>query len=144
MTITHLFVPRVDSISANMTDPKSKTPWKNGYWINERVNVMIFIVNGEKMDGKQLVALDYPDIEEGGWKCTIKYGDFGPARKEIADAANCGEEAKNNIEIDFSGIYKAWLPDGIDGYIQIFKFYVFSPSAPGMWDYGSTTLCSKS
>ena len=103
---------RVDSISANMTDPKSKTPWKNGYWINERVNVMIFIVNGEKMDGKQLVALDYPDIEEGGWKCTIKYGDFGPAKKEVADAANCGEDTKNNIEIDFSGIYKAWLPDG--------------------------------
>ena len=91
----------------NMTDPKNKTPWKNGYWINERVNVMIFIVNGEKMDGKQLVALDYPDIEEGGWKCTIKYGDFGPAKKEVADAANCGEDTKNNIEIDFSGIYKS-------------------------------------
>ena len=112
MTITHLFVPTVDSISANMTDQKSKTPWKNGYWINERMNVMIFVVNGDKMAGKHLVALDYPDIEGGGWECTVKYGDFGTARKEIADAANCGEDTKYNIEIDFSGIFKARLPDG--------------------------------
>ena len=77
-----------------MADSTTKTSWKNGYWINIKMNVMIFIVNGEKMDGKHLVALDYPDIEGGGWSCTIKSGDFGPARKEIIEAANAGDDAR--------------------------------------------------
>ena len=89
-----------------MTDSKDTTPWKNGYWVNKSMNVMIFIIEGEKMAGKHLVALDYPDIEGGGWECTIKFGDFGPAKKEIADAVAGGEDARYNVEIDFAGMFK--------------------------------------
>ena len=83
-----------------MTDSTStpKTPWKNGYWSNTGMN-MIFIVDGEKMDGKNYVALDYPDIG-GGHACTIKFGDFGPARKEIAEATG---DTNYNVEINFGG-----------------------------------------
>ena len=85
-----------------MTDSTStpKTPWKNGYWANSGMSLMIFIIDGEKMDGKSHVALDYPDIE-GGSSCTIKFGDFGPARKEIAEATG---DKNYNVEINFAGI----------------------------------------
>ena len=85
-----------------MTDSTStpKTPWKNGYWANSGMRLMIFIVDGEKMDGKNYVALDYPDIG-GGFTCTIKFGDFGPARKEIAEATG---DTNYNVEINFAGM----------------------------------------
>ena len=84
-----------------------KTPWRDGYWVNERMNVMIFVVEGERMAGKHLVALDYPDIEGGGWDCTIRWGDFGPAKKEVADAVE-GGRTEYNIEIDFAGMVKSY------------------------------------
>jgi len=57
------------------------------------------VVDGEKMDAKNMIALDYPDIE-GSMSCNIKHGDFGPARKEVAEAT--GVE-RANFEIDFFG-----------------------------------------
>ena len=42
---------------------------------------------------------DYPDIE-GSMSGSIKHGDFGPARKEVAEAT--GTE-RANFEMDFFG-----------------------------------------
>ena len=42
---------------------------------------------------------DYPDIE-GSMSCSIKHGDFGPVRKELAEAT--GTE-RANFEMDVFG-----------------------------------------
>ena len=88
-----------------MTDSTSspKTPWKNGYWANTSMPLFIYIIDGEKMDAKNYVALDYPDIG-GGYASTIKFGDFGPARKEIAEATG---DTNYNVEINFGGMYRS-------------------------------------
>ena len=38
------------------------------------------------MRWKNLVALDYPDIEAGAFSIDCQYGNFGEARKEIFEA----------------------------------------------------------
>ena len=66
-----------------------ETPWQNGYWSAQKsaqkMPSLIFLIDGENMSMKSLIALDYPDLE-GGYECTIKSGNFGATRKEIAEA----------------------------------------------------------
>lgn len=69
--------------------------WKNGFWSSEKMPSSITIINGEKSEIKNFIGLDHPDIE-GGISSTMRFGDFGPARKEIADATG----RKNyNVEV---------------------------------------------
>ena len=79
-----------------MSDSSGKTPLRDGYWANPDAPAFLNLVNGEKWEGKTMIALDYPDIESG-WAGTIKHGNFGPTRKEVADAT--GAEY-NNFEMD--------------------------------------------
>ena len=72
------------------------TPWHDGFWIVEEMASTIFEVKGEKWLVKNLIALDYPDVESSMPPSRMKYGDFGIASKEIAEAT--GQE-KYNIEI---------------------------------------------
>ena len=72
------------------------TPWRDGFWIVEEMASTIFEVEGEKWLVKNLIALDYPDVESSMPPSRMKYGDFGAASKEIAEAT--GQE-KYNIEI---------------------------------------------
>ena len=60
--------------------------------------VLIHILNNKRQS--------QPDIEGGGWDCTIRWGDFGPAKKEVADAVEGGGRTEYNIEIDFAGMIK--------------------------------------
>ena len=69
-------------------DPK-KTPWRNGFWFAEKMPSFIFVIDGEKSEGKNFVGLDFPDIQ-GSFSSTMKFGDFGPAKKEVAEAAGQG------------------------------------------------------
>lgn len=62
-----------------MSELSSKTPWRNGYWASPNMPAFVWVVDGEKMDAKNMIALDYPDIE-GSMVCTIEHGDFGPLR----------------------------------------------------------------
>ena len=72
-----------------------KTPWRNGFWSSEKMPSSITIINGNKSEMKNFVGVDYPDIE-GGFSSTMKFGDFGPAREEIAEATG----RKNyNVEV---------------------------------------------
>ena len=71
-------------------------PWRDGFWIVEEMASTIFEVEGEKWLVKNLIALDYPDVESSMPPSRMKYGDFGIASKEIAEAT--GQE-KYNIEI---------------------------------------------
>ena len=81
----------------------SETPWKNGYWNMSNMPSYIFILDGEKAEAKPLIALDFPDVKSPMPTNTIKYGDFGEARKEVAEAT--GSE-KNNVEIVWEGTFK--------------------------------------
>ena len=81
-----------------MSDYSGKTPWRDGYWANPAMPAFLNHVNGEKWEGKSMIAMDYPDIEgSAGWACTVKHGNFGPTRKEVADAT--GAEC-NNLEME--------------------------------------------
>ena len=48
-----------------------------------------------KLLWKNLVALDYPDIESGSFAIDCKYGNFGEAREEITKAT--GEKEYNFV-----------------------------------------------
>ena len=89
------------SFTRNMTDLTGKTPWKNGYWASADVPGFIYVVDGEKMHMKNMIALDYPDIESG-FSLTLKHGNFGPPRKEVAEAT--GGADRNNIEMEMIGM----------------------------------------
>ena len=69
-----------------MTFMMSETPWKNGFYYNDRETPRLHKVEGEKLLIFPIVYLDYPDLEpicDGSWT----YGDFGPARNEIQEAS---------------------------------------------------------
>ena len=63
----------------------------------------IFIFEGEKAEAKTMIALDFPDVESQMPTSTIKYGDFGEARKEVVEAT--GAE-KYNVEFIWEEVYK--------------------------------------
>ena len=79
---------------------EGKTPWRNGYYASPDMPAFLWVVDGEKLEGKNMIALDYPDIK-GGWPCTLKHGNFGPPRKEVAEATGA---KYNNIEMDMMGL----------------------------------------
>ena len=75
----------------------STTPWRNGFWMNLKQLQSIFVVNGDKMETRQIISLDYPDLDatESDVTLVMKSGEFGPARQEIAEATgvdNCNIE----------------------------------------------------
>ena len=79
------------------------TPWRDGFWIVEEMASTIFEVEGEKWLVKNLIALDYPDVESSMPPSRMKYGDFGAARKEMAEATG---ENEYNVEISWYGVNK--------------------------------------
>ena len=86
------------------------TPWRDGYWVVEEMASTIFMVEGEKVLVKSLIALDYPDVESSMPPSTMKYGDFGAATKEIAGATG---QDKYNIEIVWY-----WGDNKMPGYVD--------------------------
>ena len=88
------------AFESNMTDSTSKTPWKNGYWASAEAPGFIYVVDGEIMHMKNMIALDYPDVQPS-FSLTLKHGDFGPTRKEVAEASGAD---RNNIEMEMLGI----------------------------------------
>ena len=60
--------------------------WRNGFWANKKMPSSIVTIEGDRLSTKPLIALDYPDIGMGDGGTVIKFGDFGPARKEIVEA----------------------------------------------------------
>ena len=60
--------------------------WRDGFWANKKMPSAIVAIEGDRLSTKPLIALDYPDIGMGDGGTVIKFGDFGPARKEIVEA----------------------------------------------------------
>ena len=87
-----------------MSDLPENYPWQKGNWFSEQLPFLIWIVEGDKMEGKNMISLDYPDIK-GSFPGKLKFGDFGPARKEISDVTGVDYY---NIEITYFGVVKVY------------------------------------
>ena len=98
-----------------MSDSAKGTPCRNGNWFTEQMPSFIWVVNGERMDGKNMISLDYPDIEGGCFPCTLQFGDFGPARREISDATGVD---RYNIQ-GGNSIEKFWLEFWLEKPLEI-------------------------
>lgn len=88
-----------------MSSEDKKTLWKNGYWYTKGQRPLLYIVNGKKVDCKNLVCLEYPgvpNIMSGTWSS----GYFGPAPAEVAEATGVRD---HNIMMD----YGAWRFPGV-------------------------------
>ena len=74
---------------------KKKTSCKNGYWYNEKEKCILYYIDGEYIELKNLICLDYPDIKPV-MVGTCIYGDFGTATEAVVKASG----AKNyNLKI---------------------------------------------
>ena len=73
---------------------EAKVAWREGFWKMGPFNANILQTSGNnKLLWKNLVALDYPDIEAGSFAIDCEFGNFGEAREEIAKAT--GEKHYN-------------------------------------------------
>ena len=74
--------------------------------MNLKQQQSIFVLTGDKMETKQHIALDFPDLDasESDVTMILKYGDFGPARKEIADATGV-EKCNMEMSMGEMGTY---------------------------------------
>ena len=72
------------------------TQWKSGFWYNKDFSTQYYMVDGEKSELYNLISLDHPDDSKPMITDPWKYGDFGPAKAEVAEITGI----KNyNIEI---------------------------------------------
>merc|ERR1719242_1750421 len=103
----------------NNLDKKKRTPWRNGIWYNRDMVTQYNLVDGEKVEMRNVVDWDYPDVKPQMVK-TWKYGDFGPANKEVAEISGI---ENYNLEIPsfFSNIPAVLNDEGTKIY-----FYGFS------------------
>ena len=66
---------------------ENKVPWKEGYFKMGPFSSIILETSGNNlMLWKNLVILDYPDMKIGSIPMKCHYGNFGEAKKEIAEA----------------------------------------------------------
>ena len=105
-------VQKILEIANNLPDKKPKkveTPWKNGYWYNREMSTQYMLVEGEKVEMRNVVDWDYPDVKPQLVK-NWKYGNFGPVKnKEVAEISGI---ENYNLEIpSFFGTMSAVLND---------------------------------
>ena len=89
--------------TADMSEPSSTTApsWRSGIWFNKSQPNDVFVIDDDgNISSKPMVTLDFPDIE-ASIPLSAKSGDFGPAEKEVRDAASCGA-TNYNVEVTLS------------------------------------------
>ena len=47
---------------SKMTEKSKKAPWRNGFWLSEKAPSFVNVVDGNNLEMKPVIALDYPDI----------------------------------------------------------------------------------
>merc|ERR1711936_924750 len=66
----------------SLEETTSNVPWKSGTWYSPLSISQLFYVDGEKVEIKNVISLDFSDSKplfSGIWA----QGDFGPAKAEI-------------------------------------------------------------
>jgi len=76
----------IEAMSGGDEEKVAKVPWKEGFFKMGDAKAMIFQTSDNKLIMKNLVALDYPDIEVHAMAFTCYSGNFGAARPEVAEA----------------------------------------------------------
>ena len=71
-------------------------PWKSGFWHNDNLSCYVYHVNEKKVDLKNMICLDYPDIDPV-YSVDWSHGDFGPADKSIFEKTGV---QNYNIQMD--------------------------------------------
>ena len=82
----------------DILDDHPKTPWKNGYYFSKNMTSFLKKVDRKFCDMYSILKLDYPDMDPIATKGTWKFGDFGPAHKEVQKAT--GGVENYNIEMN--------------------------------------------
>ena len=80
----------------SLEEKTSHTPWKSGTWYSLLSRSQLFYVNGEKVEIKNMISLDFSDSKPlftGTWA----QGDFGPAKSEIVEMTGV---QNYNVQID--------------------------------------------
>ena len=57
--------------------------WNNGNWYNKNQKYFLYIVDGENVETKPMIYVDYPEIIKPFMNGSWIFGDFGPADPEI-------------------------------------------------------------
>ena len=73
-----------------MTTEEKKTPWKNGYWYNKSQACFLMIIEGEKVELKNLVCLEYPGISYfyiEKWTFKVMYEVYYRAKRDKKEAS---------------------------------------------------------
>ena len=77
-------------------EPTSDVPWKSGTWYSPLEASQLYFVDGEKVEIKNMISLDFPDSKamfSGVWA----QGDFGPAKSELVEKTGV---QNYNVQID--------------------------------------------
>ena len=77
-------VQKVLEFENMITYPKSQFPWHNGYWFNKKEKCVYSFVTDEKVETRNTITLDYPEIQQGQGNGIWSFGEFGPTPKELA------------------------------------------------------------
>ena len=67
------------------SDSKETTkthPWRNGYWSPDKMPSILLTVDGERVEGRNIVALDFPDLEVGDYRPSLN--DVSPLSAIVA------------------------------------------------------------
>ena len=80
-----------------MASGEETTKWQDGLWKNPNSNVFVVIVDGNKAEYKTMLFLDHPDLCKTMFEGTWKFGDFGAAHADVAEATGV---QNYNLEMD--------------------------------------------
>ena len=82
------------------TTENKQLPWKSGMWFNKDQSGFLIIINGEKIEYKNVMVLEYPGAT-AMFSGTISYGDdFGPVPPE--ELEKVGGIKNYNLMMDFT------------------------------------------
>ena len=83
------------------TTEEKQFPWKSGMWFNKEQGGFLIIIDGEKVEYKNLMVLEYPGATPM-FSGKISQGDFGPVPAE--EIEKVGGVKNYNLMMDFTMI----------------------------------------
>ena len=89
-------------------DTTKTTPWKDGRYLMKGIPGMIWTIKGEDIENEYLVGKTSNHDSDPNFHGSLKFGDFGPAKEEVAK-----EAGKPNYDVQISIWNGIMTPKGI-------------------------------
>ena len=89
-------------------DATKTTPWKDGRYLMKGIPGMIWTIKGEDLENEYLVGKTSNHDSDPNFHGSLKFGDFGPAKEEVAK-----EAGKPNYDVQISIWNGIMTPKGI-------------------------------